>query len=160
MSIANNNKHTAPPLIDKFRLYTKQESNGCLVWIAGKTSDGYGVVSAGGSSKLAHRVSYELKHGIKVGVKLVCHTCDNRSCVNPDHLFVGTQKDNMLDMRLKNRRKGIGCNESNGRAKLTMDIVKEIRKERLQGLLLKDLAIKYGVGISTIARVARQENWK
>jgi hypothetical protein len=155
-----NNQHTAPRLIDKFNLYTKQQPSGCVTWEAGKTSDGYGVVNFDGKSLLAHRVAFELFKGIKPTGKLVCHTCDTPSCVNENHLFLGSQADNMADMKAKSRRKNIGLSEDNGRAKLNLCKANEIREKRMGGKTLKELAIEYEVGISTVCRVTRMENWK
>jgi hypothetical protein len=155
-----NNQHTAPRLIDKFSLYTKQQPSGCVTWEAGKTSDGYGVINFDGKSLLAHRVAFELFKGIKPTGKLVCHTCDTPSCVNENHLFLGTQSDNMADMKAKGRRKNIGLGQSNGRAKLTLCKAKEIRLQRMTGKTLKELASQYQVGVSTVHRVIKMENWK
>ena len=160
MMVLKNNQYTTPNLIDKFKLYTKETNTNCIEWIAGKTKDGYGIVNYNGNSKLAHRVSYELFVDKIPKNMCVCHKCDNPSCVNPNHLFIGTHKDNMNDMKLKQRRKNVNCNEKNGRAKLTIEKANKIRLEKSQGKTLKELALIFNVGISTISRVCRMENWK
>lgn len=77
--------------------------SGCWIWIGGTRSDGYGQLSISGKTKVAHRVAYELYVGeIPEGMN-VCHTCDVKSCVNPNHLFLGTQSDNMYDCVNKGR---------------------------------------------------------
>jgi hypothetical protein len=147
-------------LLGKFEKYSKHQPNGCTEWVAGKTSDGYGVINFNNKSLLAHRVAIELFLGLNPERMLVCHKCDNRSCVNPEHLFLGSQEDNMKDMKSKGRRKGVNCREMNGRAKLTMSVAQEIRRKREIGYTLKQLATEHSVASSTISRVIRQENWK
>lgn len=134
-----------------------QEAVGCRL-----TRDGYAVVYlASGRSKstLAHRLAYALHYGVDPDGLCVCHTCDNRRCVNPEHLFLGSHADNMYDMRVKGRRKGIGSGAANGRAVLTMEKARTIRAMRAAGRSLKELAKRFGVGISTVSRVCKGESW-
>lgn len=82
-------------------------ASGCWEWQAGKGT-GYGAISAREyGTKKAHRIAYAMMKGDPTGMK-VCHTCDNPPCVNPEHLFLGTQTDNMLDMHAKGRAKNPG----------------------------------------------------
>ena len=80
------------------------KTDDCWEWKGWKDKDGYGGLSYKGVTYKAHRVSYELYSGIAPGDKCVCHSCDNPSCVNPDHLWLGTQKENVHDMIAKGRR--------------------------------------------------------
>ena len=75
-----------------------------MVWTAYKDKDGYGLASVDNKTVRTHRVSYEMNHGPIPEGMYVLHKCDNPSCINPEHLFAGTQRDNVLDMRSKGRQ--------------------------------------------------------
>lgn len=117
------------------------ETSGCSEWTSTLDKDGYGVLTVDGKKRKAHRLAMELE-GINIYGKLVMHLCDNPKCVNIKHLKVGTQKDNMLDMALKER----GCN------KLTREQVIQIRIAYASGdYTLADLALEYGVTFQHIS---------
>lgn len=97
------------PILEKFmEKVDRNHPSGCWQWTGSKDSWGYGqirIVSSSGGSKIrgAHRISFELFKGEIPDGYFVCHTCDNPRCVNPDHLFLGTQTDNMQDRLRKGR---------------------------------------------------------
>jgi hypothetical protein len=131
----------------------------CWEWTGSLTKSGYGKISLGGrASKFedTHRVAWRLTHGeIAVGL-CVCHKCDNKKCVNPDHLFLGTQKENIADMVRKgraNKRKGTKVHT----CKLNEELVREIRASDLSNT---ELANKYGVRQPTICNIRNYKYWK
>lgn len=79
------------------------KTESCWIWTGGSRGNGYGAFKLNGKVVDAHRVSYMIHKGDIPDHKLICHTCDNRSCVNPDHLFIGTHSDNMQDCKSKGR---------------------------------------------------------
>lgn len=129
------------------RLESKfQVTPGCWNWTGRLGHYGYAHLSVNGDGQRAHRLSYELYVGSIPEGMLVCHRCDNRKCVNPDHLFLGTNADNMRDMAAKWR-----C-----RSKLTAEQVRQIRAD---GRILKEIAKDFGVSPSNICRVKKGEYW-
>lgn len=121
-------------------------------------SNGYGQIRFRGTCYAAHRVSYELSYDIHPGRLLVCHTCDNKRCCNPQHLFLGTPLDNMLDMERKNRGNH-PRGERHGNYKLTDAQVSEMRRlyavgniTQMQLARLFDVSQQYVWSIVTFRR--------
>jgi len=130
----------------------------CWEWAASKCR-GYGQFRIGEKMRRAHRISWIIHNGkIPIGM-FVCHRCDNPACVNPAHLFLGTQKDNIQDA-LKKGRMAITKGEFNGQSKLTEAQVLSIRREYAEGKTISELARKYKAGWTTIHRVVTRETWR
>ena len=129
--------------------------NGCLEW-SKFLKNGYGVTILNGKLEQAHRAAWMVFKGdIPTGMQ-VNHKCHNKACINVDHLYVGTQKQNMSDMKNANREnRAKGCN--NGNSKLNATKVLEIRNH--QGSR-KELADRFGVSLSTISAVKTFKVWK
>ena len=129
------------------QFYKKAVFNGdCLEWTKSKNKDGYGIVRYNKKIMLAHRVSYMKSKGDIGESEMVCHKCDNPSCINPDHLFLGSHADNMEDMRVKGRKW----------AKLTFDDVAAIRESKSTST---ELAIIYNVSPRTIRYARDTTRW-
>ena len=150
-------------LEERFWRYV-QKGDGCWTW-TGHAADkmGYGriQIAGRGSKKIpAHRLSYQLHKGEIPDGFIIMHTCDNPSCVNPDHLVAGTYSENTQDAVSKGRwHQGVPPlkrGESHHRSKLTDQIVLEIRASQETN---RQLAVKYGVSPSLIGCVRRRKIW-
>lgn len=132
---------------------------GCWPWTARKNAKGYGVFKATGEVS-AHRVSWVLFRGAIPAEMFVCHRCDNPSCVNPDHLFLGTHDDNMRDMVDKGRQRS-ACGSAHPNAKFTEDDARAIRAEfALRKTTQRALAKRYGVSQTAIHFVTSEKHWR
>lgn len=131
----------------------------CWVWLAGKSSGGYGSFRFEGKIVGAHIVAYKLHYGIAdLQGMSVLHTCDNPSCVNPKHLFLGTAKDNALDKVAKGRHndhKG----EKHPSVKLTEQLVKYIREQVAKGTSQAAIAKEVGVTRANICTIVHKRSW-
>jgi hypothetical protein len=114
------------------RFFRKIERTGdCWIWVGNRRPNGYGIIQQGGkgsSTLSAHRLSYEMHKGLIPDGLVVMHSCDNPACVNPDHLTVGTYKQNTADMIAKGRKRTVAPKGTgNGKAKLNDELVRYIR---------------------------------
>lgn len=133
----------------------------CWIWKRSKDKNGYGYIKKDKRTHKAHRISYELHNG-PVGNLWVLHSCDNPSCVNPQHLWLGTAQDNNDDMMKKNRQKHVGweaIGEKNPNAKLTQEDVDWIRANYTRGKG-PEFSQRFGVGVYQITKIVRGEAWK
>ncbi len=144
---------------ERFLQYVNKTEN-CWEWTGYIRSDGYANFrpTTTTTTQLAHRVAYKLWNGDIPNKKLVRHKCDNRKCVNPNHLELGTQQDNMNDMVERGRYcDGIGMLNNN--AKLTDNDIREIRVLLELGLLQKDIAKHYNVKQHCISCIKTNKKW-
>lgn len=120
---------------------------------------GYGQVRLSGKSVYAHRLAWALNNGADPTGKVVMHTCDNRKCVNPEHLRLGTQAENVADMDQKDRRRTVAyAGEGNGNSKLTASQVAEIRS--LMGVETQvSLAKRFGVSQAHVSKIQAGVAW-
>lgn len=131
-------------------------NGGCIEWLGVPDKNGYGTMRPFGSrTRRTSRVSFEEFTDQNLGSRYVCHSCDNPKCVNPNHLFAGTQKDNLEDCVAK-RRQAVG--EQTGPAKLTEEIVRLILDN--PGLSAPQLAAEYGVSKESIYNIRHGRTWK
>lgn len=143
-----------------FNNILKHSQSRCWNWCAYKNNKGYGKFVFEGET-LAHRISYKLFIGEIPKGLFVCHHCDNPPCVNPAHLFLGTVKDNFVDMFKKGRYKKIKrvLGEANGKSKLTEKEVikiKQLKEEYSQ----QQLAIKFNTHQTNIHYILSGKTWK
>jgi len=134
----------------------------CWIWTA-STRSGYGAFKVFGKTQSAHRISWEVHNNRSVPEgKLVCHKCNNKLCVNPEHLYIGTYSDNSKDAVQAGVRNSYkyACGEKAGTAKLTQANILKIVKLHEQGLSHKEIAKKFKVGTCTIGNILRGESWK
>jgi len=136
------------PLADRF--WEKvHKTDGCWLWTGSRNYWGYGKIYVGGKLRhgMAHRVSYELTHGEIPDDLQVLHRCDNPACVRPDHLFLGTQADNLDDAVMKGRIAN----------QFPLELVDAILDDLRNGLSQKDTARKHGVRQSSVWRIIQRE---
>jgi HNH endonuclease len=127
----------------------------CWSWTGALDKAGYGRVrqisdNRKGTATAAPRVAWELTHGPITGGLFVCHRCDNPTCVNPEHLFLGTDADNMRDMARKGRKR---------QAKITAKQVAAIRRLAEQGESARTLAVRFGLTPSHVRRIVTRRVW-
>lgn len=140
----------------------KDPHSECWKWQANKNNKGYGMFRPGGVApkRLAHRLSYEDCFGAIPRGTLILHSCDNPSCVNPEHLRLGSHKDNVADMDIRGRRittqlKG----EQNPISKLTTDQVITIRGDYLSGNSIQQIAAKFELSELSIPDYVSGRSW-
>ena len=152
------------PIAERFwQKVDKSAGDGaCWPWTAGRDNYGYGRIGngPGRSPAKAHRVAWELTNGpIPAGLG-VLHECDNPPCVNPAHLFLGTQQDNSKDAARKGRIRMPGLRgEQHGNAKLTREQAREIFLRARAGEARRRIAADYGISRDNVGIIANRRGW-
>lgn len=151
---------TKRSLVDRFwDRVTK--SDGCWVWTGPDAGNGYGIIGRGGrrgGNAYVHRLSYEIHRGpIPKGMQ-VCHTCDVRRCVNPDHFFLGDHKANMRDAIAKGRIDTRGA--GNAMATTTMEQAKEVLRRGAAGERAPAISRSMGISVGVVRRIINGTRWK
>lgn len=137
------------PANERFLRFVRM-GDGCWEWTGSLRSTGYGQFYSGTRPIGAHRYSWEMTHGPIPAGLCVLHSCDNRLCVRPDHLWLGTVAENNADAARKGRM----------HSKLSGDQVLEIRRRRLAGEDRRSLAAAFGVDVSMVDRIANGRRLK
>ena len=133
-----------------------EPNSGCVLWCGAVDGAGYGLVKVDGKCKRSHRAAYELAHGPIPEEMHVCHKCDVPSCINVDHLFLGSHTDNMRD-KMRKGRHGHMFGEKHGSAKLTDADVLKIRSDKRSQRVI---AATYGLrDHTTVGLIKRRLRW-
>lgn len=159
--VAERNRARTAPVDARFwRRVDRRGPDECWEWTGTKNADGYGQMYAFGRVSGAHRVSWRL-HNSDPGVMHVLHSCDNPGCVNPAHLRLGTNRDNVNDKMARGRHpRGadhrVNVGESNGEARLTADQVLAIRED---ARFHKEIAAEYRISRAEVGLIKRHRTW-
>jgi hypothetical protein len=156
VAFRNKAKALSPQEIFFKNISKEKHPNDCWIYMVGAR---YGKMKIGEKTVSAHRYSYELHHGEVSEGKVICHKCDVKLCVNPEHLFIGTQKDNIHDMFSKNRdNRPKGSKHHN--TKLNEEKVLGIKELLMKGFKIKEVAEIYKVPYSTISQIKSEKSWR
>lgn len=141
-------------------LYIPEPNSGCWLWLGGSSGNrreqNYGLFIRNGKRQYAHRTSWEIHRGTIPPRLSVLHGCDTRCCVNPSHLFLGTQAENNRDMRQKKRH---AFGERHGHAKLSEEQIAQVISMHSDGLSLSQIGHRLGVHFKTIHDVVQGKSW-
>lgn len=147
-----SNQYNSLPIEDRFKSRVLITPT-CWLWIGCTDGTGRGTIKYEGRQVGAHRISWKLHRGLIPDGLCVLHRCDVPTCVNPEHLFLGTQAENMMDMKQKGRQ---ARGEKQGSAKLTVSDVEAIRLDRSSQALI---AWAYGISQTQVSRIKLGERW-
>lgn len=140
--------------------YTLIEHEGCWLFSGPTQNNFHGRAYYEGKYWQAHRLAYKLTYGSIPEGKFVLHKCDVGFCVNPNHLFIGTQQDNVADMIAKGRARFSCIGINNGRATLTENQVREIRELHSRGISNLELVNKFNTTENVISKIVTYRTWR
>lgn len=145
----------------RFWSRVSKQKSGCWVWIGATNGPGYGKFYDGTKVEMAHRFSFILAHGSIDPGQFICHRCDNPPCVNPEHLFVGSQSDNLRDAYSKGRMAICKLNASGrgNQIKLTIYDVREIRLRHRRGETQTSIAEDFEINQTMVSAIVRNKSW-
>lgn len=145
---------------DIWKSVNKKGDDGCWEWVGYKNKDGYGRMKVDYKMYHVHRIVYELTYGPIPDGLLICHRCNNRSCCNPNHLYLGTQKDNMEQCVFEGRLK-TSFGEKHGQSKLNEKDVKKIKElYNTKNYSQRCLGKLFNISHSEISRIINNQVWK
>ena len=146
----------------KERFWAKvRKGSQCWEWTGCCSDTGYGNVYADGRLWATHRYSWLIHNGEIPGGLCVLHSCDNRRCVRPSHLFLGTKRENSIDMARKGRERVPSLKgEANAAARLTAETVLRIRDDAAKGIRQNAIARRLRVSVSTVSLIVRRRIWR
>lgn len=148
-------------IVERFwsRVDRTDDENDCWLWKGGRSGDRYGYFFIHPRNQLAHRVAWTFTNGVIPAGMNVCHKCDHVLCVNPKHLFLGTQQDNVHDMHSKGRARKV-CGEAHTKTRLTEVQVREIFALYSEGIPIQSLIDRFPTTKGTIDNILGGKTWK
>lgn len=150
-------KKTPVPIGARLEFFSRPGDGGCVLWCGARLKRGYGRVKIDGRNVMAHRAAWEHVRGAIPTELQVLHRCDNPSCINVDHLFLGTHADNMKDMTAKGRRfQPDNRGRKHGHAKANDDKVRAIRNDARS---LAEMSQEYGLSRSALCNIRSGKTW-
>lgn len=146
---------------EKERFWSNVFILGSSCWpYIGRIDGGYGKFDCNGRAYLAHRIAFKDHYHVDIANYLICHSCDNPVCCNPNHLYKGSSKDNVTDSVNKGRHSSVTMSPNQRAKKLTDVLVNEIRFKYSLGYTQTQLAKEYDVHYSTISNIIRFAHWR
>ena len=149
---------TAAGLFNRIEKYVERiPEAGCWLWIGSTNNRGYGKIYLDGKLQLAHRAAYNLFKGDIAAEMVICHICDVKCCVNPYHLYQGSQRDNVRDSKARGQ---MAVGARNGNAKLTADQIREIRSmSNTSNLTKSEIGKLFGIARITVQQITSGRRW-